>query len=103
MIYLIRDALNISLNTLADPNLVLLSGGARIIDSAGEPIKFDKFDYRHYAYNLNFVCLIYHSSVVFRREVAIKAGLYSETYSEDFDLWWKISKTIVSATSRKLY
>jgi glycosyltransferase involved in cell wall biosynthesis len=75
-----------------NPQLALLSGGTRIINDPGHPIYFDKFDYRHYAYNLNFVCLIYHPTVVFKRHAALEVGLYSETYSEDFDLWWKISK-----------
>jgi glycosyltransferase involved in cell wall biosynthesis len=75
-----------------NPHLALLSGGARIINESGHPLHFDKFDGRHYAYNLNFVCLIYHPTVIFKRQAAIKAGLYSEQYSEDFDLWWKISR-----------
>jgi glycosyltransferase involved in cell wall biosynthesis len=75
-----------------NPQLALLSGGTRIINESGQPLGFDKFDYRHYAYNLNFVCLIYHPTVIFKRQEAISAGLYSEEYSEDFDLWWKISK-----------
>ncbi|HEX8357880.1 MAG TPA: glycosyltransferase, partial [Segetibacter sp.] len=70
----------------------LLSTAVQVILSDETLVRVDQFKSRYYYYNLNFICWIYHPSVMFKRSAVTDVGMYSEQYSEDFDLWWKISR-----------
>ncbi len=77
---------------LAHPDCVLLSTWAREITENKEPIKIEEWDSSHYYYNLTFACRIYHPTVMYKRSAVIDVGKYSLPYSEDYDLWWKLSR-----------
>jgi glycosyltransferase involved in cell wall biosynthesis len=74
------------------PSCALLSSWAREILENGEPIKVEEWESDTYYYNLNFECVIYHPTVMYRRSVVIDIGGYSIPYCEDYDLWWKIAR-----------
>jgi glycosyltransferase involved in cell wall biosynthesis len=76
----------------AHPECGLLSSWARVITHDKQFVHVEKFPSRFYYYNLNFECWIYHPTVMFRKQVVIKAGMYSKPYSEDYDLFWKIAR-----------
>jgi glycosyltransferase involved in cell wall biosynthesis len=77
---------------IANPGYALLSSRVQVILPDKTPVRVDHFKNRYYYYNLNFICWIYHSSVMYKRSAVIDVGKYSQFYSEDFDLWWKISR-----------
>lgn len=70
----------------------LLSTSAQIITKDGRPIRVDEYYSSYYYYNLNFICWIYHPTVMYKRSCVIDSGLYKEKFSEDFDLWWQMSR-----------
>lgn len=75
-----------------NPVTSLLSTSVRVISDTGAPLFIDNFDRVHNAYNLNFICPIYHSTVMFRRNIILKLGGYKVPYAEDLDLWWRLSR-----------
>jgi glycosyltransferase involved in cell wall biosynthesis len=75
-----------------NPITALLSTSVRVISDNGAPLFVDDFDRVHNAYNLNFICPVYHSTVMFRRSVILKLGGYTVPYAEDLDLWWRLSR-----------
>jgi len=74
------------------PECGLVSAAARVISEGGEFVRHDHFPPEFFYYNLNFTCWIYHPTAMYRRDVVYEAGKYGAAYSEDFDLWWKISR-----------
>jgi glycosyltransferase involved in cell wall biosynthesis len=74
------------------PECGLVSCSVRVIAEDGRFIRQDKFNSDHYYYNLTFICWIYHPSVLYQKKVVKEAGVYSVTYSEDFELFWQISR-----------
>ncbi len=77
---------------LANPDCVLLSAWAREMTENKEPVKIEEWESSYYYYNLTFECRIYHPTVMYRRRAVIDVGKYSIPYSEDYDLWWKLSR-----------
>jgi glycosyltransferase involved in cell wall biosynthesis len=77
---------------MSNPDCALLSTWARVISEDGTPVKLERYESRFYHYNLTFECWIYHPTVMFRRAAVKQVGMYSKPYSEDFDLFWKISR-----------
>jgi glycosyltransferase involved in cell wall biosynthesis len=75
-----------------EQDCVLLSANAHVISEDRVLIRIDDFPCEHYYYNLNFICWIYHSTVMYRRSAVLAAGGYSSEYAEDFDLWWKMAR-----------
>ncbi len=75
---------------MANPDCALVSSLVRVISEEGEFIRQDNFKSDEFYYNLTFICWIYHPSVMYRKKAVIAAGLYSEVYSEDFELFWQI-------------
>jgi glycosyltransferase involved in cell wall biosynthesis len=76
---------------LCHPKCALLSSWVRVITHDGDYVRLEKYRSNFYFYNLTFECWIYHPSVIFRREYVMDVGMYSMTYSEDYDLFWKLS------------
>jgi len=70
----------------------LLSTWARIVSESGEPIWTNRWKSRHYYYNLVFRCIIYHSSVMYRRDAVIAVDKYTLEYSEDYELWNRMAR-----------
>jgi hypothetical protein len=70
----------------------LYSCGVRVVDEEGRPLRTDRFDSSHYFYNLNFLCIIYHPTVIMRKDALLEVGGYTVPYAEDFELFWQLSR-----------
>ncbi len=77
---------------LQNPDIALLSSWARVVDENGSFIKLEKFETPYYFYNLNFECWIYHPTVVYKRSAVSSIGKYTQPYSEDYELFWQLSR-----------
>jgi glycosyltransferase involved in cell wall biosynthesis len=75
----------------AHPHCALLSSWARVVSEDHKFVKLERHRSEYYYYNLTFECWIYHPTVVFRRQPILAVGAYSMKYSEDYDLFWKVS------------
>lgn len=75
-----------------NPLTSMLSTSVRVISDKGEPLYKDVFDRVYNAYNINFICPVYHPTVMFRREIVLRLGGYAIPYAEDLDLWWRLSR-----------
>jgi len=73
-------------------DVALLSTWAREITETGDVIRTEKWRRPFFYYNLTFECWIYHPSVMYRRSAVLDVGAYSTPYSEDYDLWWQLSR-----------
>jgi glycosyltransferase involved in cell wall biosynthesis len=70
----------------------LLSTWAREVTESGAPIRSEKWRRPFFYYNLTFECWIYHPTVMYKRSAVLDVGAYSTPYSEDYDLWWQLSR-----------
>lgn len=70
----------------------LYSCGAQVVDEADHPLRTDQVNSAYYFYNLTFFCLIYHPSVVMRKDAVLAVGGYTVPYAEDFELFWQLSR-----------
>lgn len=77
---------------LSHPDCVLVSSWAREITEEGEPSAIMEFNSDYYYYMLNYECWIYHSSVMYKKNAVEQVGKYTVPYSEDFELWWQLSR-----------
>jgi glycosyltransferase involved in cell wall biosynthesis len=76
---------------MAHPDCALLSSWARVITHDKKFVRMEKYRSNFYYYNLTFECWMYHPTVLFRRRPVMDVGMYSMPYSEDYDLFWKLS------------
>ncbi len=76
---------------MAHPDCALLSTWARVITHDKKFVRLEKYRSNFYHYNLTFECWMYHPTVMFRRKPVVDVGMYSMPYSEDYDLFWKLS------------
>lgn len=76
---------------MAHPDCALLSTWARVITHDKKFVRMEKYRSNFYYYNLTFECWMYHPTVMFRRKPVMDVGMYSMPYSEDYDLFWKLS------------
>jgi glycosyltransferase involved in cell wall biosynthesis len=76
---------------LAHPHCALLSTWARVISHDNKFVRLERYRSQYYHYNLTFECWMYHPTVIFRRQPVTEVGMYSMPYSEDYDLFWKLS------------
>jgi glycosyltransferase involved in cell wall biosynthesis len=74
------------------PACGLLSAWARVVTPENRFVRMERYRSKHYYYNLTFECWIYHPTVMFRRRAVVSVGKYSMPYSEDYDLFWKLSR-----------
>lgn len=74
-----------------NPECALLSTWARVVNEAGKFVRLERYRSNFYYYNLTFECWIYHPTVMFRKSAVEEVGMYSMPYSEDYDLFWKMS------------
>ena len=77
---------------LANPDCALVSSWVRVITENGDFVRQDDFKSPYYYYNLTFECWIYHPTIVFRKEAVQQIGGYTVPYSEDFELFWQLSR-----------
>lgn len=73
------------------PDCALLSTWARVITYDKKFVRMEKYRSNFYYYNLTFECWMYHPTVMFRRKPVMDVGMYSMPFSEDYDLFWKLS------------
>jgi len=73
-------------------DVALLSTWAREVSETGEPVYTARWRQPFFYYNLTFECWIYHPTVMYRRSAVLDVGAYSTPYSEDYDLWWRLSR-----------
>ncbi|HEY8781554.1 MAG TPA: glycosyltransferase [Mucilaginibacter sp.] len=76
----------------ANPDGALYSCWVRVIDQENQFIRFDDFNSNYYYYNLTFICWIYHPTIIFTKTAVQEVGMYSVPYSEDFELFWQLSR-----------
>lgn len=73
------------------PHCALLSTWARVITEDKRFVRLERYRSKFYYYNLTFECWMYHPTIMFRRQPVEAVGMYSMKYSEDYDLFWKVS------------
>ena len=76
----------------AKPDGALYSCWARVIGQDNQFIRQDDFNSLYYYYNLTFICWIYHSTVIFKKNAVQEVGMYNVPYAEDFELFWQLSR-----------
>jgi glycosyltransferase involved in cell wall biosynthesis len=76
----------------ANPDCGMVSTLTRVISESGDVLRIDRIRSEHFYYNLAFICWIYHPTVLFSKTAVQEAGMYTATYSEDFELFWQISR-----------
>lgn len=74
-----------------NPDCALLSTWARVVDEDKKFIRLERYRSNFYYYNLTFECWMYHPTIMLRRSAVEQVGLYGMPYSEDYDLFWKLS------------
>lgn len=72
-------------------NCALLSCWARVISEDKRFVRLERYRSKFYYYNLTFECWMYHPTIMFRKQPVEAVGMYSMKYSEDYDLFWKVS------------
>ncbi|WP_242922468.1 glycosyltransferase family 2 protein [Pontibacter liquoris] len=77
---------------LAHPDCAMVSSLVRVISEDGKFIRQDVFESAYYYYNLTFICWIYHPTVMYRKDAVQEVGMYTAAYSEDFELFWQLSR-----------
>jgi glycosyltransferase involved in cell wall biosynthesis len=73
------------------PECALQSAWARVITEDKKFVRIEKYRREYYYFNLTFECWMYHPTIVFRKTCVQQVGMYSMPYSEDYDLFWKMS------------
>ena len=74
-----------------NPGCALLSTWARVITEDKKFVRLERYRSNFYYYNLTFECWMYHPTIMFRKSAIQAVGMYSMPYSEDYDLFWKVS------------
>ncbi|MEX2234089.1 MAG: glycosyltransferase [Cyclobacteriaceae bacterium] len=74
-----------------NPRCGLLSTWARVISEDKKFIRLERYRSNFYYYNLTFECWMYHPTIMFRKSAVEQVGRYAMPYSEDYDLFWKMS------------
>jgi glycosyltransferase involved in cell wall biosynthesis len=73
------------------PYCALLSSWARVVSEDKKFVRVERYRSEFYYYNLTFECWMYHPTVMVRKQPVTMLGGYVSQYSEDFDLFWRIS------------
>lgn len=74
-----------------NPDCALLSTWARVISEDNKFIRLERYRTNFYYYNLTFECWMYHPTIMFRKSAVEEIGMYAMPYSEDYDLFWRMS------------
>jgi glycosyltransferase involved in cell wall biosynthesis len=77
---------------MKDPDCALLSTWCNVVSEDKKFVRLERYRSNFYYYNLTFECWMYHPTIMFRKSAVQKVGSYSMPYSEDYDLFWKISR-----------
>jgi glycosyltransferase involved in cell wall biosynthesis len=79
------------------PQCALLSTWARVVNEDKKFVRLERYRSNFYYYNLTFECWMYHPTIMFRISPVKQIGAYSMPYSEDYDLFWKVSTRFLIA------
>lgn len=74
-----------------NPDCALLSTWARVVSEENKFIRLERYRSNFYYYNLTFECWMYHPTIMFRKQAVEQIGMYAMPYSEDYDLFWRMS------------
>ena len=74
-----------------NPECALLSTWARVMTPDKKFVRLERYRSNFYYYNLTFECWMYHPTIMFRRSAVEAVGMYRMPYSEDYDLFWRMS------------
>lgn len=74
-----------------NPECALVSTWARVISEDNKFIRLERYRSNFYYYNLTFECWMYHPTIMFRKHAVEQIGMYAMPYSEDYDLFWRMS------------
>lgn len=74
-----------------NPACALLSTWARVVSEDGKFIRLERYRHNFYYFNLTFECWMYHPTIMFRKSAVEQIGMYTMAYSEDYDLFWRMS------------
>lgn len=74
-----------------NPDCSLLSTWARVITEDKKFVRLERYRSNFYYYNLTFECWMYHPTIMFRKSAVAEIGMYAMPYSEDYDLFWRMS------------
>jgi glycosyltransferase involved in cell wall biosynthesis len=74
-----------------NPKCALLSTWARVISEDNNLIRLERYRSNFYYFNLTFECWMYHPTIMFRKSAVEEIGMYAMPYSEDYDLFWRMS------------
>lgn len=78
-----------------NPNVDILGSFAEDINENGESIAIRAVPAKHeYIYKFMWACPLIHPSIMFKKNVVIKAGSYSKTLKrrQDYELWFRCAK-----------
>jgi len=76
---------------VANPDCAMVSSWAKVVTEDRRFVRLEKYRSPYYYYNLTFECWIYHPTIMFRKNNVVSVGMYGMPYSEDYDLFWKLS------------
>lgn len=77
---------------LAHADCALVSCQARVVSEERQCLRQDAFKSEYYYYNLIFESWIYHPTIMFRKKAVEDIGGYTADYSEEFELFWQLSR-----------
>ena len=76
----------------AHPDCAMVDSWVNLMDKEGRFLKKDGGYGRYVYYNLHFECCIYHSAIMFRKEMVQRIGGYQLPFAEDYDLFLRLSR-----------
>ena len=74
-----------------NPECALVSTWARVVNEDKKFVRLERYRSNFYYYNLTFECWMYHPTIMFRKSAVEQIGMYQMPYSEDYDLFWRMS------------
>ncbi len=77
---------------LNNPECALLATWAREVNPGGQPLTTEMINSAYLYYALVFQCVIYHPTVMYKRSAVMSVGMYNTPYSEDFEMWWQLTR-----------
>jgi len=88
------------------PEVAVATSGWELIDECGQSLARHShpLSSEEIYYFLTFFNCVHHSSVLFRKDFVMRLGGYDEAvkYSQDYDLWLKVSRLAKIAMSKKV-
>lgn len=74
----------------SDPDCAMLSTLTRDLSEDGQVLGENFLQSDEFYFNLTFYCWIYHPSVIYRKSIIQRLGLYPVSFAEDYLLWCRL-------------